>query len=464
MLKILLLSYLLVSPALATPVDDDDNARFPSSYGESLKWSVGATADAQAQYFPDALSPAVEQKFGILNAELNGTVKSGKKYLVKARPTAHWDPNNPTKSEQSWYDLPEGYFQLKSTLSERTSATFQLGYNTFTWGVTDGYNPIDVVSARRYSDPLHSEKLGAFSLLARMNFAFDDFQLLVEGIYIPWQRRSTLPGENSRWLPREFSGPVQNSGVTVTPPASPDFSFREPLVYDNALRNNLGLRLSSHFLGMDAAAYVFDGASTLPAVAINLDIHATALDPVTFQPTQFSAGSQIGLVPLFNRVTVTGVSVVFPLSELIVRAELAVTKAYRKGSSKISEKNTEAVGELEHTFTVGKGSLTALGLMSWADPEEPQGQTITSASFTRLFDTAVGGGLRWQPNEVFSAEGFGGFDVKHGGEIFRGELGYKLTDAWKVYGAGELLIGTLDQPIGSYRKNSRAIAGLKVTL
>ena len=152
-----------------------------------------------------------------------------------------------------------------------SSDLVQIGFNTFTWGVTDGYNPVDVVSARRYEDPFNSTKLGAFSLLGRLDFG----GVLFEGIYIPWQRASLLPGDNSRWLPRELGGPIQYQGLTTDLPASPLFRFGDKIEYDSALKNNLGLRVSSHFLGIDAAGYVFDGAATVPSVFYTLNIDAT---------------------------------------------------------------------------------------------------------------------------------------------------------------------------------------------
>jgi hypothetical protein len=433
-----------------------------AAYGRDrseIKWSVGASADFQGQYYPDSLSREVEQAFGVVNGELNASMKVGRTFLLKLRPTGHWDPNNPTRSEQSWGDLPEGYLQVKDTF-ESTALTLQLGYNIFTWGVTDGYNPLDVVSARRYSDPLRSEKLGAFSALARLDFGW----VLLEGIYIPWQRRSTLPGDKSRWLPREIGGDILDNGTIFHPPAAPVYSFGSELEYDAALKNNFGARVSSHVIGMDAAAYFFDGASTVPAVSYTLDGTVIRTD-ANFFPLEIAANPQIGLRPIYNRVTVTGASVTFPLlSDFLFRGEVAVTKAYRKGSAKITEHDTEAVAELEHTFNFEKGTLTAIALASWADPQDNGTSTTSTPSLTRLFDSAAGGGLRYQPTETVSAEGYAVFDLKHGGALFRGEAGYKLTDAWKVYGGGEIFSGKTTQPIGVYRKNDRAYAGIRVSL
>ncbi|MGZ3651948.1 MAG: hypothetical protein ACXWSC_12210 [Bdellovibrionota bacterium] len=462
-MKKILCLLLACTPALALAAPGKRTTRESASTEErsapEIKYSVGASADLQGQYFPDPLSPQVKQAFGIANGELLGTLKVGHTFLARFRPTGHVDPNNPTKSEQSWYDLPEGYIQLKGNVAEGTAATLQLGYNTFTWGVTDGYNPVDVVSARRYSDPLNSEKLGAFSALGRIDLGW----VLAEGIFIPWQRSSILPGDHSRWLPREIGGDIQTGGTLFHPPTVPVYTFVPPVSYDAALQNNLGARLSSHFLGMDAAAYYFDGASSIPAVAYTLDGTVIRTD-ANFFPLEISANPLIVLKPIYNRVTMAGGSAVFPIWELLIRGELAVTNAYRKNSSAITEQNTETVVEVEHTFTGEKSTLTTIGLLSWADPQDNGVSTTSTPSLTRLFDRAGGGGVRWQPTEAFSGEAFAVFDVKRGGSLYKGQLSYKLSDAFKIYSGGEVFNGQTTQPTGVYRKNGRVIAGLKVSI
>jgi hypothetical protein len=425
-----------------------------------LKWNFGANADLQGQYFPSSLSPYVNQAFGILNGEVSATMKEGRGFLVKMRTTGHWDPNNPSPADQAWYDLPEGYMQLKGSVSEGVSGTLQVGYNTFTWGVTDGYNPVDVVSARRYNDPLNSEKLGAFSALGRLDFG----PLLLEGIYVPWQRQSTLPGGQSRWLPREIAGPIDQSGVLYSPPVSPQYYYTVPQSLDNALYNNYGARLSAHVVGIDAAAYYFDGAASVPGVGLILEGSVAAINPNTNSVTAINSYPQIGLQPINYRVTVTGGSVVVPVSELILRAELADTKGRQQNYSTLVAHDTEFVGEVEHTFTSESGSLTLIGLVSFASPQyggnDPGNTSTSTPSLISLFNNAAGLGARWQPSEAVSGEGYAVFDIKHGGSLYKANLGYKLNDNWKIYGGGELFQGEITQPIGVYRKNSRVIAGL----
>jgi hypothetical protein len=80
-------------------------------------------------------------------------------WRFKLVPLAQVDPINNSNSERAWIDAQAAYTQYQSN-----GWTLQLGMNTFTWGVTDGYNPLDVVSARRYQEPLNPDKLGAPSV------------------------------------------------------------------------------------------------------------------------------------------------------------------------------------------------------------------------------------------------------------------------------------------------------------
>jgi len=237
-----------------------------------------------------------------------------------------------------------------------------------------------------------------------------------------------------------------------------------PRTYDNALRDNFGFRLSSHVLGVDAAGYYFNGASAVPGAAFHLDGVFTRVDPVTFFPLEARANQLVTLTEIFNRVRVYGASAVFNLWELVVRGEGAITDNFHNKSSAFPEQTKEAVVELEHTFQGEKSSFTLIALTSWADQRYGDTSTTVTPSLTQLFDRALGLGVRWSPSETVGAELGGAFDLKRGGELFKGQLDYKLSDAWKAYLGGDIFDGKSGQPIGVYNKNSRVMAGLKVAI
>jgi len=430
----------------------------PEKKSTEIKWSRGLNLDVQGLYYPDKLSPTVGQAHGIVNGEINTSLKVGRGFLAKFRPTGHWDPANKSESEQYWADVPEGYVQARVPLGTGVTSYTQIGFNTFTWGVIDGYNPVDVVSARRYHDPLRSEKLGAFSLVEKLDFN----SFLIEGIFIPWQRQSRLPGTNSRWLPRELSRDQTIDNTLFRLPAAHTFYFRDHQEFDNALSSNYGARLGAKLLGIDFGFYYFNGASAVPATNLRLTGSVSALFPGQSPDVIIDADAPIGIRPIFYRNQMFGASLVFPVWELLVRLEGAQTKPDRKAAS-LPVKTTESVLELEHTFSGEKQSLAVIALVTYSDTEDPENQR-SSTSFSRMFDRGVALGLRYQPLETLSAEAFAVFDTRYGSMLQKLESTLTLNDMWKAYAGGEIFSGKITTPIGVYRKNDRVWAGVKLAL
>lgn len=417
-----------------------------------LKFSKSLNLDAQGLFYPYAVSSHTNDSLGIVKGELNTSLRVGRSILVKFRPTGTFDPANKSVSEQYYADVPEGYVQYRHSLGDSATSYTQLGWNTFTWGVTDGYNPVDVVNARRYADPLRSEKLGAFAITEKLDF--DGF--LMEGIFIPKQRRSLLPGAGSRWIPRDIPRELTQDGATYLIPANHSFYFRDDLIYDDALENNFGLRMGLKALGIDMGAYYFHGASAVPAT--QLRITGTV---VSILPTQIIDGNpEIGLRPIYYKNNVYGGSMVFPLSDFLFRVEAAYTKPTRT-APKLPVSSFESVFEIEHTIAGEKQSVTLIGLLTYADHQDPQGSQ-SSTSLTRMFSRGVALGARYQPMESLLAELFAVLDTKYGGQLFKLESVKTLNDQWKVYAGGEIFAGKNTTPIGVYRKNDRMWAGLRL--
>ncbi len=422
------------------------------------KWSLGANLDVQGLYYPGKVSPHVNDALEIGKGELISSLKVGRAFLAKFRPTGTWDPANKSESEQYWADVPEGYVQLRLPLGSSITSYTQVGFNVFTWGITDGFNPVDVVNARRYHDPLRSEKLGAFSVVEKVDLG----SALVEGIFIPWQRESKLPGSSSRWLPRELSRDQQIESTLFRLPTTHTFYFREHQELDDALTANFGLRLGVKTLGIDFGGYFFDGASAVPATNLRLTGAVSGFFPGQVPDVVIDADPPIGIRPIYYRNKMYGASMVFPVWRFLVRMEGAQTKPDRKAVN-LPVKTTEAVLELEYTFSGETQSLTIINLFTYADTEDPE-NTRSSTSFARMFDRGLALGLRYQPMEKLSAEFFSIFDTRYGGMLQKLESTYTLTDAWKVYGGAEVFSGKITTPIGVYRKNDRLWAGVKRAL
>jgi hypothetical protein len=441
--------------AAATPANASD-----SSSGDS--WSFDPHLDLRFNevIYPDNVSGVVNQFFEVGNLQAPVELKYGNTWTFKVRPELQMDPGNNSISERYWAELPEGYLQISPLDGGASTLRFQLGMNTFTWGVTDGYNPLDVVSAARYEDPLFPDKLGAPSLAVHVEAPGGVVSL--DGIYIPRQRQSILPGNNSRWLPREqFQSQSVNYGgqlSTIVLPPGVDFDYTQDQVLSNALDSNFGFKAEAHLPSLDLSAVFFDGAAPLPVTDVGLSGTVVEVSPMTV----IDADSLVRIRPVYYRQIVSGGSFVYALGEFIIRGEAAFTRVVSKRSDLPSLAN-EYVGEIEHTFPIGdSGSLTAFLEGSYAQHSESVDPSL--ASLSRVFDRAVAVGAHYSPNSTLTASVFALDDTEFYSQLMRFELSDALTDALHVTGTGEILVGPDGSPVGTYRYNSRAILALKYSL
>jgi hypothetical protein len=429
------------------------------AFADGLEFDPHVDLRLTEQMYPDNISPVVNQFFEIGNLQLPTEVRYGSMLSFKMRPEFQVNPASDSIPERYWAELPEGYFQIKPLAGDPT-LRIQLGFNTFTWGVTDGYNPLDVVSAARYEDPLNPEKLGAASLAVHAELPGG--VLSFDGIYIPRQRQSILPGNNSRWLPREQfqseSVNSQNYLATIVLPSNEQFGLSSDQVLSNALDSNFGFKMDAHLPSLDLSAMFFDGAAPLPATDVSLSGGGTftSINTITINADPF-----IGIRPVYYRQIMTGGSLVYALGEFIIRGEAALTRVVSKRSDLPSLSN-EYVGEIEHTFPIEAGTLTALVEGTYAQHSETVDPTLVSLS--RVFDRAVAVGAHYSPNSSLTAGMLALLDTEFHGELIRLEISDALSDSFKLSGTGELLQGADGSPVGTYRYNSRALVSLKYAL
>jgi hypothetical protein len=429
-----------------------------SVFAEELEFEPHADIRLTGVGFPDNPSPVVNSELGIGNLQLPTELRLGPTMGLKIRPEFQVDPWNNSISERYWAELPEGYLQLKPL---RTSAlVIQLGFNTFTWGVTDGYNPLDIASIRRYEDPLFPEKLGAPALSAHYEIPGGHFS--IDGIYIPYQRRAILPGQNSRWLPRElFQSEAVNfngQGATIELPQSVYYNYGTNDILDNSQQNNFGFRAEGHFTSLDLSLIYFNGEAPLPATDVSLSLNVVAITPNNIV---IAADPAITITPVYYRQHVFGGSAVYALGEFIFRAETAFTRVISKRADLPSLTN-EYVGEVEHAFNIGSGTLTAFLEGTYAQHSEAIDPSLVS--LIRMFDRAAVVGARYAPNQTMLAGLFLLDDTEYHGQLYRFELSDSLTDAIKVIGTGEVFRGEPGTPIGTYRYNSLGSLSLQYSL
>lgn len=432
---------------------------FPLSSRAEWKASGNIDLTAEGLYWTGGkVGPDDRTLRGIGTLKLPATLRHNRSFRIRALPLVQWDPENPSKKEREYYDLQEGYLQWQGL-----PWTVQLGYNVQTWGDTDVFNPLDVVNARRYYDPFRSEKMGAPTALIK----HEREKFFLEALWIPVQRETKVPGENSRWLPRDVykSRTIENAfgSAVLRLPDTLTYRYQQHIEQDNALKHNFGARLKFRFEGFDWTLAGFDGAATAPAVNIRSlrALTTVAYDASTLQ-INVDPNTPITLRGIYYRSRMLGTSFVWVLGDFLVKGASAYTKVISKlpNDQLPLDSHENALG-FERTFSIGEGSITALAQGTYVSRKDRA--DANSVSLARMFDKAAMMGLRWAPSEKLTATASFLYDIRYKGHFEHIDLGYKIADGWSAKLAGDIMSGRPETPIGTYDRNDRITVSLNMT-
>ncbi|NUM88175.1 MAG: hypothetical protein HUU37_03135 [Bdellovibrionales bacterium] len=431
--------HLLLLAALASLAA---KAEWKATQGGELE--VGAS-----RWFKGAVGADPEQFRPTVGTRVTGTFRNSSGLRFRLNPLFRADPKSPSKREQWFADPQEAYLQWQGL-----PWTVQLGWNLHAWGDTDVFNPLDVVNQRNFWDPLRSEKLGSPTILVKHDFE----SFFVEGLYVPKQRRSMLPGEKSRWMPQNvYRSRSVGTGFgpgRIVLPSLIRYQYLDPVELDSALEHNFGVRFKFRLPGFDWTVAGFDGAAPTPMVNLR-QITATATSLVP--ELTFVVDPDIWLQATWYRSRMAGTSFVWVLGDFLVKGATAVSKP--KGERRdLPPRTWENVLGLERTLYLGDQSLTALFQATWVDRQDQL--DTSSVSLGRMFDRAFMGGLRWAPTERLSVILSRLRDTRFKGDLTHAEASWKLADGWNLKLAGDALSGAAETPLGTYADNDRALASV----
>ncbi len=433
------------------------------SLSSGAEWKSSANIDVNLEglyWTAGKLPPDNNQTRAIGTLKIPMALKHGRTLKFRVLPIVQSDYYSPSKDERFYWDAQEAYMQLQFL-----PWTIQLGNNVQTWGDTDVFNPLDVVNARRYYDPFRSEKLGAATILIKREWE----SFFFEALYIPRQRQTKIPGDQSRWLPREVYKSRSYEGVTlgnstlsgvINLPADIRYHYVEPAILTAATSDNFGGRLKFRLPGFDWTLAGFQGASTAPSVNLygveiltNLAFNAKSVD--------VNVANDIYLQPVYFKSRMLGTSFVWVLGDFLVKAASAqnhIISSYYEGQ--LPKDSLENALGFERTFSLGSGSVTALAQGTYVKRDEKLDNN--SISLSRMFDRAAMLGLRWAPNERLTAVASLLYDIQFKGNLEHLETSYKVHDGWLAKVGADLLAGKPETPLGTYRRNSRVIVSLNV--
>jgi hypothetical protein len=401
-------------------------------------WSLTTDAKIESVYWPKTYGEDTNNSLNRLELIPTLVGKFSDSHRLYIKPPFLWDPQNKSQEERVFFDAGEAYFKYKGD-----SFSVQAGSNILNWGVTDGYNPLDVVNMRQYHDPLHSVKLGALSLLFSHNTEISEQEL----IFIPKNQSSILPGAHSRWLPRQIYIPrTLDNNVVLLLPDSLNYSYESREMLNKALDNNVGLRLQWHLGAIDLSFSGFEGVANFPLVQPKVTGTVIELSPRVVLQTD----PDILLGTKNYRQRVGGFSWVS--SQMNFLFKYATNYSQSLGEDPLLPGWThESIVGLEKNLNIGsEGLLVGILQYSFINVEK---KNDSNFSVTEIFRRAwmVGGRFSWGDNWTLTALTL--YDSLHYSHFQQYSIARRLHDAWTLQLSAELISGHDDTPLGIYNDN-----------
>ncbi len=412
-------------------------AQTRSDSEQHSEWSLGLDTQLDEIYFPKDYGEDTSNS--LFKLELDPLVKwkYGEHWRFYFRPVFVANPDNKSNSEKYFFDPTEAYLKFQKNV-----LNIQVGFNLVNWGVTDGYNPVDIVNTKQVFDPLRIKKLGALSLMVSESLPWFDYDFL----YIPKARETILPGEQSRWLPREVFVPqVPDNNLVLLLPANLRYTYGSKDTLNNALDNNFALRLQKTISIFDFSLSGYDGVAGFPIVEPQVTGTIVQVSPKTV----IQVNPDVILNLKTYRIRQGGFSLVSHQWDFLFKYETSYSQSYGDYVNLPGWLHENVLG-LEKTFNIPDGTLIGVLQYSFLDTQK---QNDSNLSITEIFRRAwmLGGRLSW--GEVWSGSLLALYDDVHSSHFEEISVGRRFFDAWTVSLTADFITGSSENPLGLYNKN-----------
>lgn len=408
---------------------------------EKSEWSLGLDVQFEDIFFPQDYGE--DSSKSLFKLELNPLAKwkYGEQWRLYFHPVFIANPDSKSEREKYYFDPSEAYLKFQKNV-----LTIQAGLNLITWGVTDGYNPVDVINSKQLFDPLRAKKIGALSLLVTESLPWFDYDF----VYIPKARETILPGEQSRWLPREIFIPqVAENNLVLILPINIRYSYGRRETLNEALDNNLALRLQKTFSIFDLSLSGFDGLAGFPLIEPQVTGTILQVSPKTV----VQVNPDIVLNIKSYRIRQGGLSLVSHLAinqwDFLFKYETSYTQSLGDYVNLPGWTHENVLG-LEKTFNIPDGTVTGILQYSFL---ETQKQNDSNISLNEIFRKAwmLGGRLAWK--ELWTASLLALYDDVHASHFEEIRLDRRFFDTWTLSLTADFITGSRENPLGLYDKN-----------
>ncbi|UOF02015.1 hypothetical protein [Bdellovibrio reynosensis] len=403
----------------------------------ATEWSLNLDSKIESTYFPEIYGYDTNRE--LYKLELNPIYKWKYKDSLRLylKPTLIANPNNNSEEERYFADPTEAYLRYKGE-----TASVQVGYTIFSWGVTDGYNPLDVINSKQYFDPLHSRKLGAPVVDYSQTFGSWDIEL----VYIPQNRGAILPGTESRWLPREIYVPeAPENDLVLALPDRPRYKYGTETELDDALKNNAAFRVQYHGAIVDVGLSFYEGVAAFPIIQPVVTGDVIEVSPKTV----LAVAPDITLNTRNYRTRHAGLAFTSNQFGFLFKLASAYNQSLGTDPYLPGWSNDSVVG-FEKQFSFDKGLLVAVLQHSFT---RSQKESESNLSVSEIFRSAWMMGFRLSWAEVWTYSLSGLYDSNHGSNFYEVGLSRRFFDRWVLGVSGSYIAGESDTPLGVYEKN-----------
>ncbi len=326
----------------------------------------------------------------------------------------------------------------------------RIGKQFFAWGRADGINPTDHLGVQDYSDLLDSERVAIVAAQA----TYYSGAWSADAVLVPWLTTSTLPDENSRWVP-SIPPTIPNPGFPDqgSPTLDTNLTTAEPVYPENGLASaQYALRLSGSRGGWDFSLSWFDGVNHLPSVNTSVDIDSTFTTAEILVEMQYNRRRAIGVdfATAFGRYGVHG------------EAAYYITGDKDGTDPLVDDPYLLYTVGVDRTFSNVIGQRELFVLLEWV--QEIPGESATRTPiidlnhvFRRTIFAHVDLGLGRYTS--FGLEG--ALNVGPGDWWLQPSFEWLVTDGLQLLASMDLLGGAADTFFGSFDGNQRVQVRLR---
>lgn len=432
--------YMLFLLFAGTPVLAEE---IPEEIAEATEWDFSVDTRLETITWPQQLGAPTNNSLTRLQLIPTLTAKPSEAWRFFTKAELFLDPQNHSLEERWFADLSEAFVRRKWQ-----TASLQAGNMIVNWGVTDGYNPLDVVNPRQYFDPLRSKKLGSPGLLWSNSTATTEQEIF----YIPENRSPLLPGTESRWLPREVYVPWTGGGSQETLIIANNLRYRYGYkeVLNEALKNNIAARFQYHSTGekvsFDISLIGFEGVAGFPIVQLR-EFSGTLLE---VSPRQVIRAEEVVLGIKHYRQRVVGYSWVSSQADFLLKYASSYSVSLGDDRSLPGWEHRNIIAA-EKNFTLTENiGLTGVLQYSFVNSEI---STNSNFSVNEIFRRSWMAGFRGTVGELWTITALGLYDTAHFSHFEDISVARRVFDVWNVQAGAIFISGAAATPLGVYDKN-----------